>query len=80
MAGMVFQTIIASHLDSNKLVLIASLELSAAFDIVNTKLLIKRLRIVGLPEDVISLVELWLSDHSYYVTVNSINSSVVDLT
>ena len=35
----------------------ASLDLSAAFDVVNTALLLKRLKIIGLPEDVIRLIK-----------------------
>ena len=49
--------IISSKLDLNKSVLMASLDLSAAFDIVNTKLLLRGMRILGLPEDVVSLVK-----------------------
>ena len=37
------------------------LDLSAAFDIVNVKLLLKRLRIVGLSEALIELIDKWLS-------------------
>ena len=45
----------------------ASLDLSSAFDVVNTALLLKRLRIIGLPEDVIKLIELWLKERTFYV-------------
>ena len=45
----------------------ASLDLSSAFDVVNTALLLKRLRIIGLPEDVIKLIELWLKEITFYV-------------
>ena len=39
----------------------ANKDLSAKFEIVNVKLLLKRMRIVGLPEDVVELVDIWLS-------------------
>ena len=78
-AGMILQTIISSHVDLNKYVMMASLDLSAAFDIVDIKLLLKRLRIVGLPEDIVGLIEVWLSDRSYFVSVNGKNSRLIDL-
>jgi hypothetical protein len=56
---------IARALDKNQSVLLSSLDLSSAFDIVNTDLLIKRLRVIGLPEDVVSLIKIWLSDRTY---------------
>ena len=37
----------------------ASIDLSAAFDIVNVDLLLKRLKKVGLPDDVVGLIEVW---------------------
>ena len=50
------QTILARATDANNFAFMASLDLSAAFDIVNIKLLIKRLTIVVLPGYVISLI------------------------
>ena len=50
-----------------------------AFDLVNTNLLIKRLKIIGLPLDVIRLIKLWLSKRSFYVEINGVSSLVVDL-
>ena len=41
-AGLLVQSMIARALDDNQMVLLASLDLSAAFDIVNVDLLIKR--------------------------------------
>ncbi len=54
----------------------ASLDLSAAFDLVNVELLIKRLRIIGLPGDLINLIEIWLSDRKFYVEVDGGCSAV----
>jgi hypothetical protein len=57
----------------------ASLDLSAAFDMVNTSLLIKRLKIIGLPTDVVDLIKIWLDDRSFYVSVDEKNSRMLDL-
>ena len=46
--------------DDKCYVVMASLDLSMAFDMVNTNLLIKRLRIMGMPNDIITLIREWL--------------------
>ena len=56
--------------------MMASLDLSAAFDVVNADLLIKRLSIVGLPTDLIELVSKWLTTRYLYVTIDDVNSFV----
>ena len=38
----------------------ASLDLSMSFDMVDTNLLIKRLRVIGMPNDLIKLIKEWL--------------------
>ena len=63
---------IAKALDDDEYVAMASLDLSSAFDVVDVKLLIKRLGIIGLPDDVISLVENWLTGRFFYVDVDGI--------
>ena len=65
-AGLVLQSLIAGALDDDHLALLASIDLSAAFDIVNISLLLKRLRVIGLPEDIISLVRIWLKERLFY--------------
>ena len=50
-AGLQLQSLISRALDDDEFVAVASLDLSAAFDVVNVPLLIKRLRIIGLPCD-----------------------------
>ena len=57
----------------------ASLDPSVAFDMVNTKLLNKRLKIVGIPSDVVDLIKIWLSDRSFYVSIDGKNSMLVEL-
>ena len=49
----------------------ASIDLSAAFDVVNVRLLLKRLKIIGLPSDVITLVRIWLEQRMFYVEVGT---------
>jgi hypothetical protein len=48
----------------------SSLDLSAAFDVVNLELLIKRLKIIALPFDLIQLIETWLSHRKFYVNIS----------
>jgi hypothetical protein len=56
------QNLIARALDEDKMVLLPSLDLSAAFYIVNFSLLLKRLCLLGLPRDIVDLIEVWLSN------------------
>ena len=43
----------------------ASLDLIMAFDMVNTELLIKRLRVMGMPTDPIALIKEWLVGRTF---------------
>ena len=52
----------------------ASLDLSAALDVVNIGLSVKRLDIVGIPADVVSLMETWLTGRLFFVLINGDNS------
>ena len=52
----------------------ASIDLSSPFDLVNVNLIIKRLAIMGLPEDVIELIRIWLKERFlFYINVNDNN-------
>ena len=75
-AGLTIQSLIARALNDDNFALMASLDLSAAFDVVNVELLIKRLRIIGLPNDVIELIQKWLTGRSFYVSIDGLNSCV----
>ena len=68
---------ISRALDDNEYVAMASLDLSAVFDMVNVPLLIKRLGIIGLPGDVIKLVETWLTGRFFYVEIDNITSNLM---
>ena len=63
-------------MDEDGYAAMSSLDLSAAFDIVNLDLLMKRLKKMGIPNDIIQLLELWLRRRSFYVEANSINSTI----
>jgi hypothetical protein len=65
--------------DEDEYVLLASLDLSFAFDVVNIELLLKRLKIIGIPKDVIDLISVWLSNTSFYVSIDGLNSIIFDL-
>ena len=69
-ASLTLQSVLSHALDSGNYGVMASIDLSAAFDVVNIKLLIKRLKIIGIPKDVISLIEIWLNNRMFYVDIN----------
>ena len=73
------QSLIARALDDDEYVLLASLDLSSAFDLVDVNLLIKRLKKIGLPSDIVELISVWLKDRSFYVSINGQNSIMFDL-
>ena len=54
---------------------VASLDLSAAFDVINIELLVKRLEQVGIPKDLLKILESWLTDRIAYVEVAGTCSS-----
>ena len=56
-AGRLLQSIISRATDDDCFVLMASLDLSAAFDLVNIELLMKRLKIMGFPMDLTNLMK-----------------------
>ena len=65
-AGALLQSLIARAADNDCYVVMASMDLSLAFDLVNTELLVKRLRIMGMPNDLINLIREWLVGRSFY--------------
>ena len=71
-----FKSALARALDQGKFALMASIDLSSAFDVVNIDLLIKRLKIIGIPEDVVDLIKIWLNERSYYIKVRGKNSYI----
>ena len=57
-------------MDDDKYIAVASLDLSAAFNMVNIGLLLVRLEIMGLPKDILALLKSWLEDRKVYVEVD----------
>ena len=76
LAGQKLQSLITQSLEKGHYALMSSIDLSAAFDVVNVDLLLKRLRIIGLPGDLIELIRIWLDQRYYYVTIENDNSYV----
>jgi len=71
---------VSHYTDQNYYVALASLDLSAAFDVVPVDLLLKRMKTIGLPEDVIGLIRSWLEKRSAYVEVEDSCSEYYDIT
>ena len=72
------QSLIARALDEDNYVVMASLDLSAAFDVVNVELLLTRLRVLGLPGDILALLEVWLQNRMFYVQISDHNSLLIE--
>ena len=64
-------------LDNDKYVAMGSIDLSAAFDVVDIRLLIKRLKTVGLPNNLVTLIEVWLKERFFYVSVGNEVSTIM---
>jgi hypothetical protein len=75
----VLQSEIARALEDEDFVIVASLDLSSAFDLVDINLLMKCLAVVGLPADVLRLIRAWLVNRSFYVSIDGTNSTLYDL-
>jgi hypothetical protein len=73
------QLIIGRALDENEYAQLASLDLSSAFDLLNTDLLLKRMRIIGLPSDVINLIKVWVTQQLLYLSIRGENSLLYNL-
>jgi hypothetical protein len=58
---------------------LASLDLTAAFDVVDRKLLKFFLKIIGVPGQLIHLLDDWLSNQSVFCEVNKNNSELLDI-
>ncbi len=68
--ALTMQSIIARGIDENNYVAVASLDLSAAFDVVDRNLLFTWLEVMDLPKDLRNLIQDWLTDRTSYVQVN----------
>ena len=73
------QSQIATKIDQGQYVAMGSLDLSAAFDVVNVDLLIKRLTTLGLPTDWVSLLDSWLRERAAFVEISVYRSMLYDI-
>ncbi len=64
------QSQIARKIDEGQYVAMCSLDLTAAFDLVDIDLLMKRLLTLGLPSDWLNLLGAWLRDRAAFVEVS----------
>jgi hypothetical protein len=77
-----FQYKLISNLEGPKIPLKSSLLIryeKVACDIMNIDPLLNRLRKVGLPSNVIDLIEVWQQNRMYYFSVDEVYSLVYDL-
>jgi hypothetical protein len=70
---------IARAVDDENFVIVASIDLSVAFDLVDINLLLKRLKIIGITDDVVELISALLRNRLFYVSIHGSNSIKFDL-
>ena len=61
------QSEIATHCDEGNYAIVASIDMTAAFDVVNHELLIKQLRIMGIPHELVTVIKIGLRTASFSV-------------
>ena len=71
---------LATGLDKGKYGAMMSLDLSAAFDVVNHNKLFKILKKKGLPCGLVQIIKEWLTRRRFYVEVNGTNSTFLNIT
>ena len=72
------QSKVAALMDQDQYVGMASMDLSAAFDVVKVDLLLERLTKMGMPPDITNLLEVWLIYQQSYVEVHNCCSQYYD--
>jgi hypothetical protein len=73
------QTKLSNDCDNGDYAALALLDLTAAFDVVDRILLKKRLQIMGIPSQLINILDNWLSNRLAYCKVNKINSEFFEV-
>ena len=79
-AGVEIQTKIAQRCDKDEFVTVTSIDLTAAFDVINHDLIIKRLVDTGLPKIITNVIKEWLEGRSFYCEINNATSELKDIT
>ena len=70
-AGKELQSILSQAMDRGDYVAVATLDLSAAFDVINVNELLRRLSKMGIPPDIVGLLTAWLQNRTAYVEIES---------
>jgi len=70
---------IAENINQGLYHAVLSIDLSAAFDTVNPDLLLKRMSICGIPNDITDLLRDWLKDRKAYVEIGGESSEFFDV-
>ena len=78
-AGKELQSILSQAMDRGDYAAVASLDLSAAFDVINVPELLRRLTKMGIPPDVVCLLSAWLQNRTAYVEIESSCSEFYDV-
>jgi len=78
-AARVLQHKISKAMDDNNYIAVASLDLSSAFDVVNTELLLRHITKMGLLQDVVGLLWEWLVGRIANVEVEGSCSEFFDV-
>ena len=73
------QTKLSYSCDDENYAALASLDLTAAFDVVDRNLLKKHLQIMGIPVQLAVLLDDWLSNRSAYCEINKTNSEMFEV-
>ena len=79
-AAIEIQTRISGWCDENEYVTVTSLDLTAAFDVVDHGLLMKRLSQVGIPKILTNVIKEWLKDRQFYCEVGAQVSKLINIT
>ena len=79
-AALEIQSKISGWCDEGEFVTVTSLDLTAAFDIVDHRLLHKRMIQIGLPNIIVEIIDEWLRDRSFYCEVKGKASLVRQIT
>ncbi len=56
-------------MDSGNYAAVASLNLSAIFDVINVNELLRRLEHMGIPQDIVGLLSTWLQNRTSFVEI-----------
>jgi len=73
------QAKITEALENNKMASLISLDLSAAFDTVDHRLLVAKLQAAGIPTNIVALIDEWLTGREAYVEVDGETSYFFDV-